>query len=122
MPNATWPGTLPASFQADGYEEGGKENMLRSNMDAGPAKMRRRFTAAVRPVQGIIVVDETQLATFKTFYGTTLKDGSLPFDWHEHLPAGDATVATFRFVAPYRARAIEGQQAYEISMQLEITP
>ncbi len=55
--------------------------LLETQMDAGPAKVRRRYTAAVTPGSGTITVSVTQLATFQTFVRTDCLGGALPFDW-----------------------------------------
>ena len=79
---ATWPGTLP-TFQdilAESYKASMPANVIVSEMEIGPPKLRRRATAAVEPFSGTMRMTSAQLATFKTFYETTIAYGSLEFD------------------------------------------
>jgi len=115
---ATWPATLPQVLQVSGFEETLGAFTIRTQMDAGPAKQRRRFTAAPRPVTGSITVDADGWDDFVEFYETTLEGGSLSFDW---VKPGTATPATFRFTAP-PSRTAFGGDIYIVSMQLEILP
>ena len=78
-----WPSCLPQYLNMDSYGEAAGDMQLRSGMDAGPDKVRRRFTAAVRPLQGEIIVTQEQFAFFKTWYNDTLLGGTLRFGWIE---------------------------------------
>lgn len=53
---------------------------MRSETDTGPAKVRRRFTRAVRRVQVTMALTAAQVETLDTFHTTTLADGSLKFE------------------------------------------
>lgn len=65
-----WPGTLPQAPLA-GVSESKGTLILRTPMDKGPAKMRRRAerpdTMALR-----MIMDSTQLSTLETFVFTTI--------------------------------------------------
>lgn len=76
-----WPSILPQYLQVSGYSEALANQLLRSEMDAGPAKARRRFTAATRPVTGDIVVTQEQLAFFRYWFANVIYGGSLRFGW-----------------------------------------
>lgn len=93
----TWPGTLPQDPEIDGLVEQPPDTILRTQMDAGPAKVRRRFTAGVRPFRMKMLLTKTQVADLETFFVTTLKYGSESFDWHN--PRTQAS-EEFRFVGP----------------------
>lgn len=92
----TYPSSLPTNFQTQGYKETGADNQLRSNMDVGPAKVRRRTTTQVRTIVGSFFLTPAQYATFKTFYETDTAYGTLPFDFTD--PHGNAN--EYRFVSP----------------------
>ncbi len=113
-----WPTSLPA-FDAQGFQESAPDNLLRTQMDAGPDKVRRRYTAAARGLQGTILLDETQYATFKTFHGTDLADGALPFTMTN--PYGGGT-ATYRFTGGWSASLVGGGQYVSVSLPLEKLP
>jgi hypothetical protein len=92
--NAVWPSTLPQPG-LDSLNFAPWKNAVRSEMDAGVPKMRRRFTAVGEDVQMIVYVTSAQRVTLDAFVKTTLKD-VLPFDWYE-FRAETQTPATYRF-------------------------
>lgn len=116
---ATWPATLPQKLNRARYSESPAMTTIRTSMDAGPDKVRRRFTAGVRPVQGQILLTETQLDTFKTFYNTTLQGGALRFDWDE--PLDDTTAVEMRFTSEPTWTEL-GPDVYQVRLELEILP
>lgn len=118
---ATWPGALPQD-QFIGLNDTRQPAVVRSQPDTGPAKMRRRFTAAPRFLTVPIVLDGSQRQTFDTFFITTIKEGSLTFDWED--PVDDTTV-TFRFRTPPRFELVVGdsdvnKRVWRTNMELEI--
>jgi hypothetical protein len=77
---ATWPVTLPQTFAAGGdYQEIPGTTVLRTTMDAGVTKIRRRQTRSESRMQGSMLLTTAQAAQFMLFYETTLKGGSLSF-------------------------------------------
>jgi len=94
----SWPSELPQALLVDGYSQAAADNVLRTPMDQGPDKVRRKQTSGPRPVSGSIIVTTAQLATYKTFYVTTLLGGSLRFS---HVDPDDGTTAVeMRHTAP----------------------
>lgn len=75
-----WPASLPNLPQL-GWGEKKLENRIRSETDTGPAKVRRRFTRAVRRVSLPLVLTTAQAATLDDFHTNTLSDGVLRFDY-----------------------------------------
>ena len=92
---ATWPATLP-DVPDSGYSEKPPNTLIRTNMDAGPAKVRRRHTAGVRQFTMNMLLDKTQVADLDIFYVTTTNGGADQFTWEN--PRTEA-VANFRFVS-----------------------
>jgi len=113
---ATWP-TLPAPI-INTFNETLPDNVIRTSMDKGPAKVRRRTTANVRPIQFSMVLTEAQVATLDTFYNTTTLSGAQEFDYTH--PRTGATVSA-RFTQPPAYSDINGL-AYRVEVQLEILP
>jgi hypothetical protein len=74
-----WPVALPQSLEISGYSESVADNLLEYQPDTGPTITRRRSTAGAYPISGSIVLTESQLGVFKTFFYTTVLSGSLPF-------------------------------------------
>lgn len=117
-----WPASLPQS-QFRGLTDKRQKAVLRTPMDAGPAIVRRRFTAVYREVVTRIVLNGTQRQTFDTFFITTLKEGSLPFDWTD--PVDDTTVS-FRFKEEpewtMRRGGTTANRIWEATLSFEILP
>jgi len=114
----TWPASLPDDFLQSGFSETLPDNVLRSKMDIGPPKTRRRSTAAPRPIAGQQLMTTAQVATFDTFFVTTLSDGAIGFDW-THPRTGAAI--TLRFVSP-PAYVATGGDFWSITLPLEVLP
>lgn len=113
----SWPGNLPAYFSKEGFNESTPDNLLRTEMDVGPPKVRRRQTAAPYQINTQIVMTTAQLADFRTFYMVTLKSGSLPFT-KAHPRSGAST--DFRFVSP--PSWIPHGVDWTVSIVLEVLP
>lgn len=94
MANPTWPGGLPQK-QFLRITMRTPDNTIRTRMDSGPDKIRRKGTTRPIPIDIPMLIDGDQRATFDIFYDTTLKAGSLPFDWED--PRDDAIVE-YRFL------------------------
>lgn len=92
---ASWPSTLPQRPLADGYVERPRSVTIRTDMDVGPPKVRRRYTAEIRDYALRLLLTTVQVATLETFYITTLSHGSLTFDW---VHPRTQVAATFRMV------------------------
>ena len=79
---ATWPATLPTfqEFLEGSYREFLANNVIRTEMDIGPAKIRRRGTAAPDIISGTMHMTSTQVGIFQTFYEDTIYYGSTTID------------------------------------------
>ena len=86
-----WPHVLPQQLLVEGYGEQLSNQLIRTEMDAGPAKVRRRFTAAPRPVNGSIIVTPAQLVFFRNWYYNVLLGGSLRFGWTDPFTGDELT-------------------------------
>lgn len=115
---ATWPTSLPARPLVRGLTEGFPNIALRTEMDHGPAKMRRRFTAAVRPFTASMVLSAAQVTALETFYVTTLEGGTAAFTF-THPRTGAA--GSFRFTAPPTVQAYS-PGFYDVALNLELMP
>jgi len=115
---AEWPLTLPASPLAESYAETAPDNVIRSAADQGPAKLRRRTTAAVRNLRLAYVLSAGQTEILDGFYLADLKGGTLPFQ-QAHPRTGDAAV--MRFKAPPDYASLNGGY-FRVTLELEILP
>lgn len=118
MANPVWPNTLPQRVDAPSFKEKPGSNTIRTAMDVGSAKVRRRTTASVRTVDATMMLSRAERDALDAFYTDTLKDGSLAFDW---LHPTTQLAATFRFRDPPEFNAISGT-TYVATLPLEILP
>lgn len=114
----TWPASLPQKPQSQGFRETVPEVIVRTDMDAGPAKVRRRFTAAVRNLQMTMEMSNAQIATFDTFFNDTIKGGALNFDFPD--PRTGTTVDV-RIVNTPQYRNIGGEY-WGVELEIEVLP
>ena len=115
VPN--WPSTLPTELLQRGYSHEMPDVLLRTSVEVGPAKVRRRATAAVQNVSGRMLLTEVQLGTLRTFYDTTLKGGSLRFAASDPVSLAPKE---FRFTAPIKWTMSSG--FYDVTFEFEILP
>jgi hypothetical protein len=114
----TWPATLPQYPLIAGYARTQQPQTVRTEMDAGPAYVRRRFTAASTYFSESTIVDAAQRATFWEFFNTTLAGGALPFSWKDPVTAA---AGIFRFMGEPQEVAYT-DDIFEIKLSLEMLP
>lgn len=117
-----WPASLPKPVW-DGIDIGAPEGAVqRTEMEHGPAKQRRRFTAAVLPVSLTFEpVTEVAYGDFESFYFTDLEHGALAFQM-DHPITGAAR--QFRFPQtgqPWKIKPV-GDNALSLTVSLELMP
>lgn len=121
MASVSYPSTLPQNMLVNGYGHTAADNVLRSKMDAGPDKTRRRFTSGPEPVRGQIFVTDAQLQIFRDWHKNDLLDGAIRFDW---VDQDDGTTAVeYKFVSPPSWHQDEKLPGYWfINLDLRIMP
>ena len=113
---AVWPVTLPQRVLASGYEEISPDLTIRTQMDSGAPKVRRRWSAAPRLFTCRMVFTSAQAETFDAFYYTTLVGGVDAFDWvHPRTEAA----GSFKLVGP-PSYAAAGAGMFIATFQLEL--
>lgn len=116
----TWPIGLPQYVLEAGYSEQLEDQTIETQMEAGPAKIRRRFTTAFRQFRVSVQMTSDQATIFENFYLDTLAGGSLTFDW---VHPRTRVSKTFRFRKPSPTiQAIGGGAVVRVSMSLETLP
>lgn len=96
--------------------------IVRTDMDAGPAKQRRRFTAAPRPVAlAFEPLGARDLARFEAFVERDLAGGALAFEMVH--PLTDLP-GRFRLVAGDGAWSMApiGRDAWRLDVEMELLP
>ena len=76
---ALWPSTLPADVLLDGYQLQTASNLISTDMDVGPPKVRRRSSSAPATEQWSFVMSYAQKVIFDSFFADDLGQGALPF-------------------------------------------
>jgi hypothetical protein len=114
MADIFWPDTLPTGLLADGFSKQPQSNVIRTAMDAGPKKTRRRYTARTVKYSGRQVFSLDELEIFEQFYHTALADGVLRFNFNDPVTG---ETAEFRFTEEYTVNEIEGY--YDVALSLE---
>jgi len=114
MADIYWPEYLPAALLLNGLSKQPQSNVIRTAMDAGPKKARRRYTARTVKYSGRQIFDAAELAVFEQFYHTVIADGVLRFNFTDPM---SLETAEFRFTEDYTVNAAEG--LFEVQMSLE---
>ncbi len=118
MTNIVWPAALPDSASWEDYQESMPDMVIRTAMDAGPAKVRRRFSAAPTSISGTMLMNSSQVATLDAFFRDSTAGGSLAFSWTH--PRTGAEVAC-RFLSPPQLRHVAGP-LWRVELAIEILP
>jgi hypothetical protein len=114
----TWPADLPDHLLVEGYGESPPDTSIRTTMEAGVAKVRRRFTYAARPIAGALSLTRAQVESLDVFYRTDTQSGALRFSWR-HPRFANLTAVQMRFTAAPRYEALE-PEIWRATLQLEI--
>lgn len=114
---ASWPLTLPQYIDQDGYQEKLPKLFIRTAMEAGIPKRRRRFSSSVRPIQGQMLLTFAEMQIFEDFYMNDLAGGSQTFDW-VHPRTQAPCVMGFTSEPSVSAQGA----AFILSMELEVMP
>lgn len=113
-----WPSTLPAP-KIEGYNVKPEAGFIRTDMEAGPARQRKRFTVVPQKLEASWRFTSAQMATFKTFFKTTINLGT---DWFTMtLDIGDGLISyNVRFTAPH-VDAIKSGMNWDVNGQIEVS-
>src|SRR5690606_14120210 len=114
---STWPATLPAPLNG-GFRELWPNNIIRTQMDKGPPKVRRRTTANVATLQMQFLMSTAQVSTLETFFQGDAAYGAAAFDFTH--PRTGSTVSC-RFTRPPEFGTTNGAY-WPVSVELEVLP
>jgi len=115
---ATWPTSLPQVAIGDEFEEAAYPNVIRSEVDVGPAKVRQRYTAEIKRYAVPLILTTAQVATLETFFTSTIGYGTEAFDWIDQRTK--ATVSLLMVNRPsYREI---GGGTWRTVLELELRP
>lgn len=115
----TWPVSLP-EVRPGGYQETPQNQVLRSEMETGPAKTRRRFTAGTRTIPVQYQLTDAELAVFEAFFDDEIAAGALSFSW-PHPRTGQTVTA--KILPPgYQIDPVGGGLWWLLSLTIEVQP
>ena len=114
MTNITWPSSLPQVIRLEGLSGKKKSNVVRTQMDAGPQKARRRYTVSSKVFTGSVVLTEAQRELLEDWYDNILGSGVLRFVMKDPQTLEPSE---FRFLEEYTEESSDG--LWIITMQLE---
>ncbi|MBB3591730.1 hypothetical protein FHX08_002074 [Rhizobium sp. BK529] len=112
-----WPATLPQVFLRDGYDAQGADNLIASSVSIGPAKVRRRTTAAVKPLSGSMIMSSTQFQVLVDFIENDIADRAKAFTFPD--PHGGAPLLV-RMTQPIKEASVGAD--WRIQIVLEVLP
>ncbi len=112
-----WPTSLPQSPLQDSYRETAADNTIRTTMEQGPAKLRRRATSAVSKLAIGFILSPAQMNTLQSFYTSGTSGGIIPFTF-PHPRTGNSV--SCRMTAPPSIAAIGGY--FKVALEMEVLP
>jgi len=118
MSDITWPQTLPLpTVQGYGVQPG--EAILRTEMEAGLARQRRRFTDVPTKVSVRWIMRRDQYAIFEGWYRWHARQGA---SWFAITLLGGLGLLEqeARFTRQFSSRLLAGGTLWEITSELEI--
>ena len=116
-----WPSFLPAPL-LDGYELQRQKGAIRTDMDSGPARVRRRFTRVPTRIPQAWLLTTKEFGMFEWWFEKTLDGGAAWFEGPAKNGTGLPTVQ-LRFVdqgnGPYTARPVSAAY-WQVQALLEV--
>jgi hypothetical protein len=113
MTSISYPANLPG-IRSNGFQSQYHDPVIRTQMDAGPAKQRLRYTAAPKKFTGTIIATEDEREIFEAWFTETLGFGTLRFVMQNPQTLQPEE---FRFTGVYAETETDGH--FEISLPLE---
>jgi hypothetical protein len=118
-----WPtaNSFPPKAYSISHVEHAKKARIRTKMDTGPAKLRKRATAVPKEFDIELRVNKAQLGTWDDWWeNTSAADyGTEEITW---LHPRKDTEAVFRFVTEPVYTALSGDKLWTITFRMEIMP
>jgi hypothetical protein len=119
----SWPSTLPAYVSQSSFAETIQDPVIRTDMDAGPMKMRLRFTAVPEKYSISMELTKEERAIFIAFYKDDLNYGVDEFIWYHPVDVDEfgARVACYcRFTSVYQFAPNDHE--FTMSIDMEVLP
>lgn len=110
-----WPASLPQRLEVSSYKGDFGDGVIRTEMDAGLAFMRQRYTAVVEPHSGSITITIDQYTILDQFWRDAK---SRRFDWVHPITGNPAIV---RFTGRPSIAARSGM-ILRVTVSIEVLP
>ncbi len=114
MTDKLWPSSLPQVMRLESLHAKKKSNVVRTKMDSGPQKARRRYTVSTKVFRGSVVLTEPQRKILEDWYVNTLGNGVLRFIMKDPQTLQPSE---FRFIDDYDEDSKDG--LWIITMEME---
>lgn len=118
MSNPTWPSSLPVPLSS-GYALEPQPATIRTDMESGPARVRRIQTAAPTNVTAVVRVTALQLAVIEAWYEQIINYGASWFDMPLQNGLGKQ-VWTVQFVEPYKPSRVADSLLWDVALKLQV--
>lgn len=115
---ATYPSELPNPLRG-GFTRSQVANTIRSSVDVGEAKVRRRYTLAIYSETWSLALDPTALSFFDNWFNNTLKSGVLRF---QHVDPITNSTHDYRVVDMPSYKPFGTCGSYSVSFSVERLP
>jgi hypothetical protein len=118
---ATWPTTLPAPM-AQGYSIDPIDPVIRTDMEVGAVRARRRTAARQDKVSAAWAFSDAELQIFREWFddgSTGAAGGSAWFNIDLRIGAGGSTPEEARFSTPPRIALVSGGR-WQVTADLEV--
>lgn len=121
---ALWPATLPVP-QESGYSLAAADQTVRSDMEVGLARVRRRTSARNDQLSVVWMMTDAQMTTFRAWFdGTGTDDAQGGTAWFNGLSLatgdGGLTQPDCRFIGPFSATLLAGNLIWSVTAKLEV--
>lgn len=114
-----WPSTLPQRFLTADYSDSLPDNVIKTQMEAGPPKRRRKTTANIRVISGSMIMTTAQWNSLAAFFQNTVKEIA-PFNLPEPGNDGAGTLPVV-FSGPPQ-RQYFGPGRWRVGLRFEVQP
>lgn len=111
-----WPAQLQDYLNEDSFRYAFGNTVIKTEMEVGPPKRRRRSTEAIDSISCTIDMEYDDISILKNFYDTTLNGGVDSFEFTDPFTL---TTKEYKFDGPPQVRPIGGRW-FRVSMVWEV--
>lgn len=117
---AAWPSTLPRPL-TNGYALRPQDQVLRTEMEVGAGRTRRRTATRNDRVNVSWLMTDTQLAIFRTWFDNSAEaaGGASWFTTSLAIGTTGFTSITAKFIGPFEAKPLGGKR-WSVTAELEL--